>query len=89
MPTNRTTHYEYLIKEFGKEKLSDRYIYLQEAAQSFIKSRDIHDIVCVSDAAMNNIVIDYFADIDRLKKFHNIERVNSNKVAAYTACGQG
>ncbi len=30
------------------------------------------------------MVINYFADIDRLKKFHNIEKVNNIKIVAYT-----
>jgi hypothetical protein len=34
---------------------------------------------------VHDVAINYFADIDRLKHFHGLERVNTLKIAAYTA----
>ncbi|TGK82277.1 hypothetical protein EHQ24_13520 [Leptospira noumeaensis] len=39
----------------------------------------------VNDAVIEEAVIDYFADLHRLKEFHHIEKAQPQKVAAYTS----
>ncbi len=39
----------------------------------------------MSVSLLNQAVIDYFADIDRLKNFHKIDKINYLKVHAYSA----
>ena len=39
----------------------------------------------IAESVLNQAVVDYFADIHRLKNFHHIEAVNYLKIHAYTA----
>ena len=82
---NREKSYEYLIKEFGEDLLKDRFAFIMKASEQFISDRKIDAFVKIDTHAIKSLIIDYFADISRLKKFHEIERTNPIKVAAYTA----
>lgn len=80
---NRSTSYQYLIDTLGKEKLENRFLFLISSAKSFINDRNIHDYIYINKQILNNTVIDYFADIVRLKDFHNIDVANRIKIASY------
>lgn len=82
---NRIADYEYLIQEFGEEVLENRFLLIKHAAERSLKDWDIIRYVNISHRAIKNAVIDYFADISRLKNFHEIEKTNFIKVASYTA----
>ena len=78
--------YQYLIDEFTEEK---RFQYLKFECNDILKrfnssSLNLHDSFRVNDSIIQDIVINYFADIDRLKKFHGIDKVNSIKIASYS-----
>ncbi|MCC5816125.1 MAG: hypothetical protein JJT78_15345, partial [Leptospira sp.] len=75
--------YEYLIEKFGQEKIEERHLHLLETSGEFIKAFNLVDICKVCDPLIDEIILDYFSDIDRLKEFHGIEKVNSLKVASY------
>ena len=86
MATNKSNYdYEEIIEHFGKEKIMQRYNALEEYLKIFIERSKFKNNVLVSNSLLNQAVIDYFADIDRLKEFHNIEKVNYVKVHAYSA----
>lgn len=86
MATNRSNYdYEEIIEHFGKEKLISRYNALQEYMELFIERSKYQDKVVIANSVLNQAVIDYFADIDRLKEFHNIDRANYVKIHAYSA----
>lgn len=76
--------YEYLIDTFGEEKIKERFVYLRESAKNYIRNNKIDKYVTFSDSILKEIVCNYFADIARLKPFHQIEKVNTTKIAAYT-----
>lgn len=86
MATNRSNYnYEEIIEHFGKDKIMKRYNALEEYMNIFIQRSEYKESVFVSYSLLNQAIIDYFADIDRLKNFHKIERVNFIKVHAYSA----
>ena len=76
--------YLYLIDTFGEEKIKERFVYLRESAKNYIRNNKIDKYVTFSDSILKEIVCNYFADIARLKPFHQIEKVNTIKIAAYT-----
>lgn len=84
-------NYDYLIDVFGEDKIEKRYQLLlsksTELVYSFCRSLDerLKKYFHVNELLIQDIVINYFADIDRLKKFHDLKKVNSIKIAAYTA----
>lgn len=77
--------YEEIIAHFGKEKIMSRYETLEQYLMIFLERSKFKENVVVSYSLLNQAVIDYFADIDRLKNFHNIEKINFIKVHAYSA----
>lgn len=77
--------YDFLVNKFGEEKISERYKYLYAKMEDYIKLRNVEDKVTINRGILHNVVIDYFADVHRLKEFHNIKSINIIKIASYTA----
>ena len=77
--------YSDILSAFGKEKIEKRYEILQEYLSAFIKRHKYEDKVNIAESVLNQAVVDYFADIHRLKNFHHIEAINYLKIHAYTA----
>lgn len=86
MPTNRKSYdYNELVDSFGQEKIEARYIALYEYLESFIKRNKYEKNVMIANSVLNQVVIDYFTDIYRLKEFHKIKHINFIKIHAYIA----
>lgn len=83
----KTKSYDYsnILNAFGKDKIEKRYNTLQEYLLAFIKRKNYENKVNIAESVLNQAVIDYFADIHRLKNFHHIEAINYLKIHAYTA----
>ena len=77
--------YSDILSAFGKETIEKRYETLEEYLSAFIKRNKYEDKVMIAESVLNQAVVDYFADIHRLKNFHHIEAVNYLKIHAYTA----
>jgi len=77
--------YEYLLDHFGEEKVKERFVFLLKTAKRFLENLGIEQYVVINDNVLEEVVVDYFADIKRLKDFHEIEKTESCKVGAYTA----
>ena len=77
--------YSNILSAFGKDKIEQRYNTLYEYLSAFIKRKKYEDKVNIAESVLNQAVIDYFADIHRLKNFHHIEAINYLKIHAYTA----
>lgn len=75
--------YSYLLDEFGEDKIQGRCNWLKELISSFIEQNDLTNYVCVSDSILFHVIIDYFADVQRLKKFQHIKTTNHIKVFSY------
>ena len=75
MATNKSNYdYEEISAHFGKEKVMERYNALEENIGYFIERSNFKKNVLVSYSLLNQAVIDYFADIYRLKVFHHIDK---------------
>lgn len=75
--------YDKLIAHFEEKTIQDRYIFLHDKMAEYIEIRKMHDRIMINEDILQQAVMDYFADIYRLKTFHNIERVNITKIIAY------
>jgi len=82
-PDNRS--YEYLIKHFTEKEIKDRFLVIYNGAREYIQQAGISECTAVNEFIIDEILLDYYADIDRLKDFHNIELAEPKKVAAYTS----
>ena len=74
-----------LFKEYIKKnkKFVNRYTALYDSMTEFIHSLDFDNKAYVNKYALGFALLDYFEDIDRLKRFHNINHVNSIKIISY------
>jgi hypothetical protein len=75
--------YSYLLEKFSHGQIFDRNERLKQNAIDFINSCGLEGKARVSFILIDQLVMDYFADISRLKDFHNIEKANPTKVAGY------
>ena len=75
--------YDKLISHFGEKTIKDRYKFLYDKMLEYINVREIHPYVSINEDILHQTIMDYFADIYRLKTFHNIDRVNITKIIAY------
>lgn len=73
---------EYLEKD---DKFASRYDALYTSMCNFLEACNLQDKAFVDRIALGFALIDYFEDIDRLKRFHNIKHVNSIKIVSYTS----
>ena len=77
--------YDYLLKEFGQDRINHRIKSLYERAIAFIKKEGLIDKVGVNSEILRVVVLDYFADIQRLKNFNSdLEHTNLHKIYAYS-----
>lgn len=77
--------YQTLIETVGKEKINEFMSFLQEQSEQFIQKASYKDSVVCNDRILFHALLDYYSDIERLKQFHHIENVRTNKVFAYVA----
>ncbi len=80
---NQSGNYVYLVKKFGKEKISSRYDWLNNLLTEYLKIKEYQGKVIVSQDILKHVIVDYFVDIDRLKEFQEIELVHASKIYAY------
>ncbi len=72
-----------IVEYFSEETIRDRYRFLYDKLQGYINERELSDKLTVDEAILQQMVMDYFADIHRLKVFHRIEHINKAKILAY------
>lgn len=78
--------YDTVIDSFqdGRERIPERIRDLLIKVQAFLETiTEDTSVFYVSDRLVTHVVMDYFTDIERLKKFHSIERTNRFKILAY------
>lgn len=81
----RGEKYSYLLEEFEDKKIQERFLSLYEYLCTFIEENKLEGKVYISIELLEQVLVDYFVDIYRLKKFHHIQKINKNKIHAYTA----
>ncbi|MDR3071913.1 MAG: hypothetical protein LBU41_00280 [Clostridiales Family XIII bacterium] len=77
--------YNYLLESFGKEKLDSRHDFVYELMHHYIETEKIDDKVRINDILLCHAILDYFADVHRIREFHPIDRINEDKIHAYMA----
>jgi len=82
---SRKQDYQDLIDYFTEERLRDRVTFLMKLAIRFLENLKVSEHITINTRLIKEVVIDYFADIKRLKEFHGIEKTQPCKIAAYTA----
>ena len=74
MSSDNAKDYKYIISEFGEDVIKGRANWLKELMDAYIRQESLEDKVYISETIFTHVIIDYFADIERLKKFHWILR---------------
>lgn len=82
---NKTFSYQDVLQSFGEEKVAARYDNIVEQLKAFIDVNGYTGKVVVCSSTVDQLVIDYFTDIYRLKEFHHIDLTNYIKITAYMA----
>ncbi|MCM1153940.1 MAG: hypothetical protein NC314_02020 [Roseburia sp.] len=77
--------YQFVIQEFGEEKISSRYDCLYELLAIYLERKQLNERVCIVPAILDHVIVDYFVDIYRLKDFQGMALVNDTKIMAYTS----
>lgn len=78
-------NYKFLLEEFSEETIEKRFETIYNFINAYIESNNLQDKVFVSINLLNNMIVDYFSDIYRLKGFQDIELTNLEKIYSYTA----
>lgn len=76
--------YQGLIDQIGEDKFQERFKYLRDTMEEFINQAGYQSSVICNDRILIHVLLDYFSDIERLKDFHGIEKVRTDKIFAYT-----
>lgn len=76
-------NYNYLLTKFEEKVIKERYNYMEQRATAFIKKSNLEKDVYLNHNSLNVVILDYFADLARLKDFEGIERTNKNKITAF------
>ena len=85
MASKDSFSYRDVINSFGEEKVAERYDNICLQLEGFIKRNKYEGKVIICHSIVNQLIIDYFTDLYRLKEFHHIELANYVKITAYMA----
>lgn len=80
-----TETYNYLVEKFTEEVIDERVEHLRLRIDKYLQQTGHPDLYLLNTTVLKDAVTDYFADIERLKDFQGIEKVNKNKITAYIA----
>ncbi len=77
--------YSSIVDKIGEARIEERLGAIHEIYKKFLKQtcyEDKTDII-INDRILMHAILDYFADITRLKEFHDIKRINQDKIISY------
>lgn len=80
---DKTVSYEMLLNYFGEEVIHDRVKFVYEKMSQYLAERKLSAKIVIDNDILHQAILDYFADIYRIKVFHGIDRVNLNKIDGY------
>lgn len=75
--------YSTMVQEIGVDKFTERFEELKKTANEFIEEAGYGGHVECNERILLNVLLDYWADIFRLKDFHKIEKARTEKVFSY------
>ena len=84
MESNEYNYNNYIDTPEKKKKFETRLNELIKTANEFIEEAGYSDNVECNERIMLNVILDYYADIDRLKQFHDVDLARPTKMIAYT-----
>lgn len=70
--------------EKKRKKFLLRYNSLYSQMKIYVEKSGYSEDVIINEIMLGYALVDYFEDIERIKRFHNIQHINSIKVTAYT-----
>ena len=76
-------HYQFLLEYFPANKMPMRYQALWNDLIKVVEGFGLDDKLRIDEESFHMAVIDYFADIARLKDFQDIKRANVDKIYGY------
>ena len=76
-------HYRFLLKYFPANKISIRFQSLWADTITVIEKTGLEDKLRIDEESFQMAIVDYFADVARLKDFQDIERANVDKIYGY------
>lgn len=79
-----SSNYSEMVKNIGEDKFLSRFEDLLKTAQEFIVSAGYAETVYCNERILMQVLLDYFSDIERLKDFHDIDKIRTEKIFAYT-----
>jgi hypothetical protein len=82
---DKQIQYKYLVDTFGEDVIKERVKFFYALMNEYIDKEELCNKVIINSSLLKYAVLDYFADIDRLKQFHNITKTNLDKISAYSA----
>lgn len=80
---NTYINYDELVKSVTKEVIESRIRQISQEMLDFLGSNSLEEIAYVNEMALTHAIMDYFADIQRLKEYQQIEYANEIKIKAY------
>jgi len=66
-------------------RIAQRFRKTLQAIYKFVNVKGIARNIIVDHSLLRTSIFDYFVDVARIKEFHNIEKVNFEKIYGYTA----
>lgn len=79
---DKITNYSQFLKGEQKDKFQSRLEELIKTANNFIDEAGYSEYVRCDERIMMNALLDYTADVHRLKDFHDIELIRTEKITA-------
>lgn len=71
---------KYLLETYP---VKERYTHILTQIQDILEAMGILDKVSINTIILGKAVLDYFEDIDKLKKYEGIEHINVDKIYGY------
>lgn len=74
-----------IIETYGKDEIEKIWNLLFQEMDAFLEQNSYSSVASIDKHILANAILDYLEDIKRLKSFHRINEINSQKNIAYTA----
>lgn len=79
---NKIEFYKYLVTTYPiKERITNILIQIQDV----LEAMDLMDYVKINTQVLGKAIFDYFEDVDKLKKYEGMSKINVEKIYAYEA----
>lgn len=82
---NTEDTYEYLLKKYPIDVICRRYKFWYDKMLVFIRSAGLEQKIAIDRRKLGYAVLSYYADIYRMKEFHELKKTNLPKVYGYGA----